>query len=452
MFSIPELTLLVLELVSPRVWLTVCLLNWDCAEIVQPHIWKSIACYTPATFKKIQPLIRKHVHHMESLNFDTWPQSLVSDFLKELSPFRVLPNIISLSLFNSPITPDQLSELLKKLPQLKEIDIRGCVLNRHAMEVLAQCINLESMAFSHENAPLSPGYSFDAAFSPWIRLRRFSVSIQANVDLLLSFQHLQDAANKSQLDLESLELSTSFYRLDAQQLPSWGSLQSTTVHMGTLKHMRVMQEHLCDHHMDVGSSQISSYDFSPLARATAALTSLTLDCCHFSSSRLREIVDECFGLEILRVDVLEGFEAVWGLFAGRPWACFKLQELVFNKINWSAGGGEKMYGFYENPLEAIWKSLSHLHRLRVLTLRHVHKTSDGGIGSDSPRSKDWFGVSRHLAKLCLTGHGGWQTKDLDWVADSLPLLEVFEYNEGDIYTTQLASLRKRRPDIQVTPV
>jgi hypothetical protein len=62
---------------------------------------------------------------------------------------------------------------------------------------------------------------------------------------------------------------------------------------------------------------------------------------------------------------------------------------------------------------------------------------------------DWFGVSRCLERLCLTGHGAWRTRDLNWVADSLPFLEKLEYNEEDINKTQLAWFQEHRPDVRL---
>jgi len=382
------------------------------------------------------------------MNLDSLPQQSLSNFLQGLSPFRILPSIISLSLCNSQITPDQLSALLVKLPQLKEIDIRGCDLHKHALEVLAQCINLESMAFSHENAPLSEGHSLDSAFSPWIQLKRFSVAIRPDIDLLLSFQQLQEAASRIRLNLESLELSASFCRLDTLSPRSWGSLHSVTIHMSTLKRpMEVIQEYLSTH-IGVGRSRVSSYKFRPLTHATKALTSLTLDCCEFSSIRLRGILDQCVGLERLHIHLIMGPEAVWDLFGGSPWTCTRLQELVLNRIVWSSGDS-RLCGFYEDPLEATWKSLTNLHRLRVLTLRHVNRTGGNGLASNSLSAMDWFGVSRCLERLCLTGHGAWRTRDLNWVADSLPFLEKLEYNEEDINKTQLAWFQEHRPDVRL---
>ena len=449
--SIPELFLLVLERVPPRTWPTLCLLSKSCAGIVQPHIWKTIAFNTPTAFKKIRPLIRKHGHHIETLDLDSLSQPCISSLLQELSSFRALPNITSLSLCHSQITPDQLSALLAKLPCLKDVDIRGCILHKHALEVLGQCKSVESIVFCQENVLLSPGYKLDTAFSPSTPLKRLGVTIRPNIKLLLAFQQFQETASKSQLNLESLELSASFWGLDALSRPcSWGSLKSITIQMNTLKKpMELNLENPWTQHMDVAGSQITSYEFKPLAHATKALTSLTLDRCESSSNRLRGILDQCLALERLHVHVLEGSQAVWTLFKNGPWACNKLQELVLDRIVWSSGDmrpGDTL----QDTLRAMWNALHQLGRLRVLTLKHVHKVDGHGVGMHLLGAIDWFGVSRRIERLCMTGHGPWTNRNLIWITEHLPLLQEMEYNEEAMDKIQLAWLQERHPDIRLT--
>lgn len=476
-FSIPELTLLVLKLAPPRTWPTLCLLNWNCAGIVQPYIWKSVACHTLTTVKKIQPHIRQHVHHAESLNLDSLPQPTLSAILQELSSFVCLPNIASLVLCNSKITLNQLSALLAKLPHLKEVDIRGCVLHKHALEVLAQCINLESMAFFHENVFLSQGYNMDTAFAPWTRLRRLSITVPPNADL--SAYQFEEAINRSQLDMEWLELSTPHWKTNTIEriimrnsklkrlvlrncglagkgwmvvLPSLTNLEYIAAHdsMGFMflrtfeKHLRVIQSSPSIQHIVLGGYRIQDHEFKTLAETATALNSLTLTHCTISSQGLRHIIDHCVKLDRLRVQVFHTIGGFKGLFKDGPWPCSELQELELIDISWSQADMASQETMKES-LETMWKSLNNLSRLRVLTLRQVN------MSRPTTLYLQCFGAHTNLQQLCLTGHGSWTYQELFWIAENFPGLEEFRCNDMEMDTSLWAWMQKNRPDVQLFP-
>ncbi|KAK3807906.1 MAG: hypothetical protein J3Q66DRAFT_86139 [Benniella sp.] len=160
--SIPELVLLVFQQASPWTWPTLCLLSRTCNEIVQPHVWKTVSCNSIGTFRKIFPHIRKHADYVETLRINTLPESSVSDLVREISPIKALPNLTSLSIRHSKIPVYHLSSFLAKLPQLKEIVLQECSLSKNPLEVLAQCKNIESMAFNYGDILLRPEYGFQS--------------------------------------------------------------------------------------------------------------------------------------------------------------------------------------------------------------------------------------------------------------------------------------------------
>jgi hypothetical protein len=166
MLSIPELVLLVFKQVSPRIWLTLRLLSRTCDEIVRPHIWMTVSCNRIYIFRKIWPHIRRNAHYVETLKIKSLPEPCAPNLLQEISHLQALPNIHSLSIPHIKISLDHLSAILVKMPQLKKIDIRGCSLPKHALEVLSSCKNIESMAFSHGYVLLSPEYDLNVRSFP----------------------------------------------------------------------------------------------------------------------------------------------------------------------------------------------------------------------------------------------------------------------------------------------
>ena len=474
MLSIPELVLLVLELASSRTWPALCLLSRTCNEIVQPHIWKTIACHTPLAFRKIQPHIRNNAHHVETLKIDALTQPYVSNLLQELSHFQSFPNLTSLILCDSQVTLDQLSALLAKVSQLKEIDIQRCHLRKHPLEVLAPCKNIESMAFSHRNVLLSPEFDLNNAFSHWKRLKRLSITAYQDTGIGLSARQFEQVIiNKSQLDLESLELCAPYWKTETiaglimrnsnlkrlvlrncmfseqgwtQVLPSLANLQSIALHNEYRRSLddRLKTFRACPlvQHIELNGFLIYSQQLKALAQDVTALSSLTLTKCSYTADELRHILDLCTGLERLQVHELKGYGTVVTLFKEGPWACGKLKELVFSDIVWTPYGMESGL-LLKEALETMWTGLRKLTQLRVLTLRHVHRTDAIGLGIH------WFGAPSSLECLCLTGHGSWKKWDIAWIAEHLPRLDVLEYDSKEMYRAQWSWLREKRPDVQL---
>jgi len=435
-------------------------------------MWKTIACHTLAAFRNIQPHIRKHIHHLETLRIDALTTPCVSGLLQELSPIQVLPHVTSLSFRHIRITVEQLSDLLKKLPQLKEIDIRGTVLYKHPLVVLAQCKNIESMALSYEDTLLPEGFDLSTAFSPWKRLRRLSIIIWPETGSDDTLRQFEDVIRKSQLDLESLELSVPYWGADTitgiiernsslkrlvlsdcnlseqgwtQVLPSLASLQSIAFQCNGVhtmeSRMRVLQACPLIQHIDLKGFNISNQHFMVLAETASALTSLTLNNCQFASDGLRLILDQCTELEHLQVHDLTGKGAIKDLFH-KPWACNKLQELVFNNITWSPYD-MCFQELVKDSLQMMWTTLRKLNRLRILTMRHINRTDSIGLGIH------WLGAPLCLEQLCLTGHGPWKQEELTWIAEKLPWLDELEYNDKEMNTTLQSWLRKNRPDLRL---
>ncbi|KAF9365870.1 hypothetical protein BGX34_007819 [Mortierella sp. NVP85] len=376
-------------------------------------------------------------------------------------------------LCDSQVTLDQLSALLAKVSQLKEIDIQRCHLRKHPLEVLAPCRNIESMAFSHRNVLLSPEFDPNNAFSHWKRLKRLIITAYQDTGIGNSAQQFEQVINKSQLDLESLELCAPYWKTKTiaglimrnsnlkrlalkncifseqgwtQVLPSLANLQSIALHN---KYKRSLDDRLktfraCPmvQHIELNGFLIYSQQLKTLAQDVAALSSLTLTNCSYTPDDLRHILDLCKGLVRLQVHELKGYGAIVTLFKEDPWACGKLQELVFSDIIWTAY--ETKSGFLlKEALETMWTGLRKLTQLRALTLRHVHRTDAIGLGIH------WFGAPSSLEKLCLTGHGSWKKWDIAWIAEHLPRLDILEYDSKEMYTAQWSWLQKHRPDVQL---
>ena len=472
MFSIPDIILIVFKQASPWTRLTLCLLSKSCSEIVQPLIWKTVLCNTISTFKKIKPHIGQRVHYIEALNIDLLPAPFVSSLLQEISPFQVLPNLISLSIRDTGISFDQLSELLEKAPQLKDIALERCGLTKNPLEVLSQCKNIESMAFGYGNVLLPGGFDLNTAFSPWTRLRRLSILWPASGTAATNRQ-FDEVFNRSQLDLESLEWNVPCWQIDiiagiiarspnlkrlalnncdlseskwVQVLPSLTNLQSITFHnaLGGIQpffnRYRVFQACPLIQHVDLKGFNILHQHFKVLAKTATALTSLTLGECQFPPDGLRHILDQCDGLERLQVHKLTGAGSLRKLFEKGPWACIKLQELEFHNIVWTTNHGEATTKEY---LDTMWKSLSKLSRLRVLKLKHVHRSDSLGLGIH------WFGAPSSLENLHLAGHGSWMEEDLEWIAEHLPRLEKLVVVHKEMDTVLQSWLYMNRPGIRL---
>ncbi|KAK3807905.1 MAG: hypothetical protein J3Q66DRAFT_374627 [Benniella sp.] len=467
-FSIPEIVLIMSKQASPWTRLTLCLLSKTCSEIVPPLIWKRVSCNTIDTFKKIKPHIGQRVHCIEALNIDMLPAPFVSSLLQEISPFQVLPNLTSLSIRDTGISLDQLSTLLAKVPQLKDIALERCALPKNPLEVLAQCKNIESMTFGYGNVLLPGGFDLSTAFSPWTRLRRLSI-LWPDSRTAATNRQFDEILNRSQLDLESLEWSIPCWQTDIiagiitrspnlkrlalnncdlsesrwiQVLPSLANLQSITFHnaVGGIQpfsnRYRVFQACPLIQHVDLKGFNILHQHFKVLAKTATALTSLTLGECQFPPDGLRQILDQCNGLERLQVHKLTGAGSLKKLFEKGSWACTKLQELRFHNIVWTTNHGEATTKEY---LDTMWKSLSKLSRLRVLTLRHVHRSDSLGLAIH------WFGAPSSLENLHLAGHGSWMEEDLEWIAEHLPRLEKLMILRKEMDTVLQSWLYMNRP-------
>ena len=471
--SIPELVLLVFQQASPWTWPTLCLLSRTCNEIVQPHVWKTVSCNTIDTFKKILPHIRKHADYVETLRINTLPESSVSDLVREISPFKALPNLTSLSIRHSKIPLYRLSSLLAKLPQLKEIVLQECSLSKNPLEVLAQCKNIESMAFNYGDILLPEGFDLSTAFSPWTRLRRLGI-IWPDSSSDDASRQFQKVLTYSQLDLESLGWSGPSSRIYTilgvitrcpnlkrlalnnwdlpghvwtQVRPSLANLRAITFHRAERRlanfgdRYRVFQACPLTQHVDLKGFRVLPEHFKVLAQTATTLTSLTLSECSFKSDGLRHVLDQCAVLDRLRVHELQGSGSIRRLFQNGPWACTKLQELTLSKISWS--GTNDSDTTVKDYLETMWETLSKLSRLRVLTLCHCRRTDTIGLGIH------WFGAPSSLEKLCLTGHVSWTEQDLAWITEHLPWLDELEYSNKEMKSPLQSWLKKNRSDVRM---
>ena len=472
MLSIPELVLLLVEFALSRTWLTLCLLSRNCNEIVQPHIWKTVVCRPPISFDNVQPYIRKHAHHVETLKIDYLLEPGVEMFLLELSPFQHLPSITSLSLTYIQISVDHLSALLAKSPHLKDIDIRGCILHKHALEILAPCKHIESMAFSHADVIPSEEFDPSTSFSPWPRLRRLIITSYQDTESNLSARQLEEAVNKSQLDLESLELSTMFWKDDTiagvimrnpnlkrlildgcspseqgwkQVLPSLANLRFIGFSNRNTYNFDSRLNAICGcpliQHIDLQRFHIMYEQSKFLAETATALTSLTLGDCHFGSDGLRHILDKCTGLVRLEVFSIVGTGVARELFRKGPWACSGLQELALNNIVWTKAEMSSRETM-KKSLGTMWTTLGKLSRLRVLKLRHKERTDSIGLGIH------WFGAPSSFERASLTGHGPWTQQDLVWITENHPRLDELEYVNGLKDESLQSWLRMSRPDVR----
>ncbi|KAK3807899.1 MAG: hypothetical protein J3Q66DRAFT_356796 [Benniella sp.] len=444
-FSITELALLVLQLAPPRTWPTLCLVNWDCAELVQPLIWKTVACHSSDTSMKIRPHIRKLIHHVETLNLDSLPQPSVSNLLQELSAFEQLANITSLSLRHSQITSDQLLVLLAKLPHLKEIDIQGCVLQKHPLEVLAWCKDIESMAFSQENVLLSTAHGQKNIFDLWARLRRLNVNVEDTAKHLSVLQ-IDETISRCQLNLESLHMST-YREFRAPTLPS-ACLRSVTFHAGITqyfqKHFQLIRACPLIQDIDLAGFRIDDNQFKAIAEASKGLVSLTLKRCIYPTSGLRHFLDLCAGLERLNAEGIDGAGGVVALFKEPSWSCRdKLQELTLS-IVWGSGDMQQPADILGGHFTTMWNTVDKLCRLRVLSLEHLNRTDCFGTGIQ------WgAGLPRRLEKLCLTGHREWKQEEIIWITENLEQLDELEYDSKEMDRISTFLIERVRPDVRL---
>ncbi|KAF9987247.1 hypothetical protein BGZ65_004517 [Modicella reniformis] len=305
--SIPELTLLLLNLSPPWSWPTMCLISKSCAHVIQPRIWKVVVCNTPTTFARIQPYFRKQAHLVQILDLASMPQPWISDLLLELSYLQALPNIITLTLRNSKVTTVELSSLLEKLLQLREIDIRDCTLDKHPLEILSPCRKIESMAFTQDEIPLSSEHGPESIFNSWPQLRRLNISRWADHDTIIPTLQLEEVIRTSRLDLESLELTLlclSDCRFSGPVLAHMAAslvfLQSITVRhcalVTTQDLLMVAQSCPSIRHVDLAGFTINDEMFGLFARAASTLVSLVLTDCIFSSAGLKQVPEHCVGL------------------------------------------------------------------------------------------------------------------------------------------------------------
>ncbi|KAF9350688.1 hypothetical protein BGX34_001031 [Mortierella sp. NVP85] len=394
---------------------------------------------------KIRPHIHKLIHHVKTLNLDSLPQPSVSGLLQELSAFGQLANITSLSLRHSQITSDQLSVLLAKLPHLKEIDIQGCVLQKHPLEVLASCKNIESMAFSQENVLLSTVHGQENIFNLWARLKRLNVNVE-DAAKHLSVMQIDETISRCQLNLESLHMSSTYYELRAPTLPL-ACLRSVTFHTGNArpfkKHFQLIRACPLIQHIDLAGFRIDDDQLKAIAEASKGLVSLILKRCIYPTSSLRHFLDLCAGLERLNTDGIEGPDGVWGLFKEPSWSCRdKLQELTL-RIVWGLEDMRQPENSLRNIFTAMWNAMDRLSRLRVLALEHVNRTDPFGIGIQ------WgAGLPRRLEKLCLTGHRSWTREDIVWIAENLEQLDELEYDDKEMDKVYNHWIQKVRPDVR----
>jgi hypothetical protein len=169
------------------------------------------------------------------------------------------------------------------------------------------------MTFTYGYDCLPKGFDLSTAFSPWTRLQRLSIQIVLDTASDSSLQRLGEGIQRSQLELELLEIYIPLYgtiegiivrnsnpkRLilsccnisqqgRTQAPPSLASLQSVEFHdsgMNTMEsQLRVFQACPLIRHIDLQHLYIPSHQLKVIADTTTALTSLSLTCCTFADA------------------------------------------------------------------------------------------------------------------------------------------------------------------------